>query len=96
MNSWQARRLQSAFRMIKKGDLLLFKAGQDDEDVGVVLRVCTVRRETAYLVDNGYREEMVAPKQVMQVLKALPCRKGLLSVRASESEADAGFLSESA
>ena len=80
--------------MIKKGDLLLFKTGQDDEDVGVVRRVYSVRRETAYLVDNGYREDMVSPKQVLQVLKALPCRRRTFSVRPGEVEEE--LLSESA
>lgn len=60
--------------MINKGDTLLYKA-KDCEDVGIVIRVHTLRRETVYIVDNGYTEEQISPRQVLQVLKAIPIRR---------------------
>jgi len=65
--------------MINKGDTLLYRSGQDEEDVGLVIRVYTIRRETVYIVDNGYSEEQVSPKQVLQVLKAVPRQRRVLA-----------------
>jgi hypothetical protein len=64
--------------MINKGDTLLFKSKDDEkdgEDVGVVVRVHAVPRETVYIVHNGYGEAEVAPREVLEVLKAVPRRR---------------------
>lgn len=70
--------LPKAARMIHKGDTLLFKSQdpeKDNEDVGVVVRVHAVPLETIYIVHNGYGEAEVAPRQVLEVLKAVPRRR---------------------
>ena len=64
--------------MITKGDTLLYKT-EDSEDVGVVTRVHTFHRKTMYIVDNGYAEEEVSPRQVLQVLKAVPTRSRIFA-----------------
>ncbi len=69
-----------ACTMINKGDTLLYRTQDPEncEDVGIVIRVHTLRRDTAYIVDNGYTEEEVSPRQVLQVLKAVPARRRAL------------------
>ncbi|HEV8581493.1 MAG TPA: hypothetical protein VGX68_20705 [Thermoanaerobaculia bacterium] len=75
--------------MIQKGDTLLFKTGQHGQDVGLVLRVYTAGRNTLYFVDNGYGEEQVSPRQVLQVLKAVPRRGGWTSAPVEAFAGDA-------
>lgn len=80
--------MQNPVGMINKGDTLLFRTGLDEKDVGLVVRVHTVRRDTVYIVDNGYTEEQVSPKQVLQVLKAVPSRRRPSSAPAGSLQVD--------
>ena len=70
---WRSPCLLS-FGMINKGDTLLYKT-EGSQDVGVVIRVHTLRHSTIYIVDTGYGEEEISPRQVLQVLKAVSSRR---------------------